>query len=165
MSCASTKCWISRRLVEAARAQEFAIGRIEREGAVATALQRARQAALGPDGRDAGDEIGEVTEGARRQAVSTLYSVYQVGRRRPRPRMNAAAVEGLEVIAVIGRHLDAATVLMSKLDSSSTMMMCGRLAGARQPAAAGAPRAPVTAGSESKDHASGAPTPRRHPTA
>src|SRR3979490_152515 len=93
MACASAKRWIpvrlwkrgarrdavrgdetldSRRLVEAARAQEFAIGRIEREGPVAAALQRARQAALDPAGRDAGDEKGQGTEERRRPAGRPL---------------------------------------------------------------------------------------------
>ena len=94
--------------LEAARAHEGAIGRIERQRAVAAAAQRQRQPALDPPRGDAGDEIGEAAERARRQAGQHVVLGH--------PARAAAAlgeelallaVEGLEVAAIAGRHLDA----------------------------------------------------------
>ncbi|MBA7639787.1 hypothetical protein ES703_47447 [subsurface metagenome] len=98
----------SGRGVEAARAHEGAIGRIERRGVVAAAPQRHRQAALDPARRNAGDEIGEAAERARREPGE--HVVFR------QPAATAAAlgkelallaVERLEVAAIAGRHLDA----------------------------------------------------------
>src|SRR5450755_1924297 len=54
--------------LEAARTHEGAKGWIERHRSIAAAPQRQRQTPLDPSRRDAGDEIGETAERARRQS-------------------------------------------------------------------------------------------------
>src|SRR5207248_3782912 len=55
--------------LEAARAHERAQCRIERNGAVAAALQRGRQAPIDAAGRDPRDEKGKTAETAGRQSL------------------------------------------------------------------------------------------------
>src|SRR5689334_19375981 len=56
------------RRLEIPRAHERAERWIKRESAIATALQRRRQAAIDSSGRNARDKIGEAAERSRRQA-------------------------------------------------------------------------------------------------
>ncbi len=94
--------------LEAARAHEGAVGRIERDGAVAAAAQRQRQSALDPPRGDAGDEIGEAAERARRQAGQHVVLGHPAGAAAALGHELAlAAVKRLEVAAIARRHLDA----------------------------------------------------------
>ena len=94
--------------LEAARAHEGAIGRIERKRRVAAAAQRQRQAALDAARGDAGHEIGEAAERARRQPGEHV-----VFGEPARPAIALGEefaldpVEGFEVAAIARRHLDA----------------------------------------------------------
>src|SRR5712672_2838417 len=94
--------------LEAARAHEGAIGRIERDRVVAAAAQRQRQSALDAARGDPRHEVGEAPERARRQAGEHI-----VFGEPARPAIalgqefSLLAVEGLEVTAIALRHLDA----------------------------------------------------------
>ncbi len=94
--------------LEAARAHEGAERRIEREGAIAAAPQRRRQPAIDAAGGDAGHEIGEAAERARRQALQHI--VFGEPARAAvafDQEIALLAVERLEMRAIAVRHLDA----------------------------------------------------------
>ena len=95
-------------LLEGARAEEVAIGRIERDGLVAAALQRLRQSARDAAGGDPRDVEFQIAERARRQAGQHV-ELGVPGRAAGRLRDHGAllAVARLEIIGVAGRHLDA----------------------------------------------------------
>src|SRR6202034_3940501 len=90
------------------RAHEGAIGRIERERAVAAAAQRQRQSTLDPARRDAGDEIGEAAERARGEARQHIIFGEPA---RPAiafgQKLSCLAVPEVEIAAIALRHLDA----------------------------------------------------------
>ena len=94
--------------LETARAHERAIGRIERDGAVAAAAQRQRQAALDAARGDAGHEIGKPAERARRQPGEHVVfgeparAAIALGQ-----ELALLAVERFEMAAIARRHLDA----------------------------------------------------------
>ena len=138
--------------VEAARAHEGAIGRIERDGVVAAAAQRHRQAALDPARGDAGDEIGEAAERARGKAGQHVVlghparAAAALGQ-----ELSLLAVERLEVAAIARRHLDPWAWRMSQLHSSWIMMMCGRRPATWQESSSGTfSRSAVTASDSMK---------------
>ena len=94
--------------LETARAHERAEGRIERNRVVAAAAQRQRQSALDAARGDAGDEIGEPAERARRQPGEHVVfgeparAAIALGQ-----ELALLAVERLEMAAIARRHLDA----------------------------------------------------------
>jgi hypothetical protein len=121
------------RFVETAGTEESARPRIKGVGLVAATGERAREAALDPAGGDPGDEISEASEGFRGKAGENI--VFGVPTRTAdafdRERSDPA-IERLEMPAIVGGNPDPGTAVMSKLDSSCTMMMCGRLPAAWQ---------------------------------
>src|SRR5215469_18706075 len=87
--------------LEAARAHEGALRRIERERLVAAALERERQAAIDMAGRQPRHEIGEAAERARREpGQHVIFGVPA----RPAIALGEegalAAVEGFEMGAI-----------------------------------------------------------------
>ena len=95
-------------LLELARAEKRAIGGIERDGLVAAAPQRLRQAALDAAGGDARDVIAEPAVGPRREAGQhVVFGVPGRAARALDQQRARLAVERPEMIAVVRRHLDA----------------------------------------------------------
>ena len=93
-------------MVEAARSQKSAIGRIERERTIAAALERVRQAARHTAGGNARDEELKVAVGARRQ--SRQHVVLGIPARAAgafHQELALLAVVRHEVATVVGRHL------------------------------------------------------------
>ena len=94
-------------LLEGARAEEVAIGRIERDGLVAAMLQRLRQSARHAAGGDPRDVELQIAERARRQAGQHVeFGVPRRAAGRFRDHGPLLAVDRLEVVGVSGRHLD-----------------------------------------------------------
>ena len=95
-------------LLERPRAEEVAIGRIERDGLVAAALQRLRQAALDPVRGDPRDVELQIAERAHRHAGQDIeLGVPGRAARRLRDHGPLLAVDGLEEVGIARRHLDA----------------------------------------------------------
>src|SRR5262249_355875 len=94
--------------LEKARAHERAERGIEREGAIAAASQRRRQAAIDAAGRNPGDEIGKPAEAAGRQSLEhVVLSVPARAAIALDQEVALLAVERLEMRAVAARHFDA----------------------------------------------------------
>ena len=94
-------------LLEGARAEEVAIGRIERDGLVAAIPQRLRQSAGDAAGGDPRDVELQIAERPRRQAGQHI-ELRVPGRTAGGFRHHGPllAVDGLEVVGISRRHLD-----------------------------------------------------------
>src|SRR5258706_14815054 len=94
--------------LEAARAHEGAIGRIERDRVVAAAAQRPRQSALDATRGDAGDKIGKPAERPRREPGEHIVFGEPAGAAIALGQEFALfAVERFEMAAIARRYLDA----------------------------------------------------------
>src|SRR5205814_1269179 len=95
------------RQLEGPRAHERPEGGIQRDRVIAAAAQRQRQSALDPAGGDAGHEIGEPAERARRESCEHIVfgeparTAIALGK-----EPTLLAVERFEMAAVASRHLD-----------------------------------------------------------